>query len=75
MPTISSRVCSITSRGATGERREVDLNALVDEALNLAYRRRERATGASTSCWNGISETALAPIELAPQDMTCEGGF
>src|SRR6201997_3892447 len=25
------------SRGASGERREVDLNALVDEALNLAY--------------------------------------
>ena len=25
------------SRGVTGERREVDLNALVDEALNLAY--------------------------------------
>ena len=25
------------SRGGSGERREVDLNALVDEALNLAY--------------------------------------
>ena len=25
------------SRGVTGERREVDLNALVEEALNLAY--------------------------------------
>ena len=25
------------SRGVSGERREVDLNALVDEALNLAY--------------------------------------
>src|SRR5262252_6864911 len=25
------------SRGSTGERRSVDLNALVDEALNLAY--------------------------------------
>ena len=25
------------SRGVTGERREVDLNGLIDEALNLAY--------------------------------------
>ena len=25
------------SRGVTGERREVDLNTLVDDALNLAY--------------------------------------
>jgi two-component system NtrC family sensor kinase len=25
------------SRGVSGERRRVDLNALVDEALNLAY--------------------------------------
>ena len=25
------------SRGVSGERREIDLNALVDEALNLAY--------------------------------------
>ena len=48
------------SRASTGERRAVDLNELVEEALNLAYhgaRARDYAAG-------------IAPIEVAPQDLT-----
>ena len=41
------------SRGASGERREVDLNVLLDEALNLAYRALKMR--ASTLPWNSIS--------------------
>jgi len=44
------------SRGASGERREVDINALADEALNLAYHgARARKTKVSMSHWNEIS--------------------
>jgi signal transduction histidine kinase len=58
------------SRGGTGERREVDLNALVDEALNLAY----HGARAQDQNFNITLErdfgAALAPIELVPQDVT-----
>ncbi|MBV8422556.1 MAG: GAF domain-containing protein, partial [Hyphomicrobiales bacterium] len=58
------------SRGASGERREVDLNALVDEALNLAY----HGARAQDASFNITLERDLdpdaAPIELAPQEMT-----
>jgi len=58
------------SRGVSGERREVDLNALVDEALNLAY----HGARAQDANFNIILERdldpAVAPIELAPQEMT-----
>jgi len=47
------------SRGASGERREVDLNALVEEALNLAYHGAPaRRTRVSTSLWNATSTQA-----------------
>jgi signal transduction histidine kinase len=58
------------SRGTSGERREVDLNALIDEALNLAY----HGARAQDSSFNITLERdyapALAEIELAPQEMT-----
>jgi signal transduction histidine kinase len=58
------------SRGTSGERREVDLNALVEEALNLAY----HGTRAQDQNFNITLERdfdpALTPIELVPQDMT-----
>ena len=58
------------SRGGSGERREVDLNGLVEEALNLAY----HGTRAQDQNFNIILECELthsvAPIELVPQDMT-----
>src|ERR1700730_18615546 len=58
------------SRGESGERREVDLNALVDEALNLAY----HGARAQDQNFNITLErdfgAAIAPVELVPQDIT-----
>src|SRR5437763_13588611 len=58
------------SRGVTGERRSVDLNALVDEALNLAY----HGARAHDQSFNITLERDFAPdlppVEVAPQEMT-----
>jgi signal transduction histidine kinase len=58
------------SRGVTGERREVDLNGLIDEALNLAY----HGARAQDQSFNITLERALDPelrqMALAPQEMT-----
>jgi two-component system, NtrC family, sensor kinase len=58
------------SRGGTGERRAVDINSLVDEALNLAY----HGARAQDQKFNILLERdldhSIAPIELVPQDMT-----
>jgi PAS domain S-box-containing protein len=58
------------SRGASTERRAVDFNALVEEALNLAY----HGARAQDQSFNVALERAyaddLAPIELNPQDIT-----
>ena len=57
------------SRGASGERRAVDLNTLVEEALNLAY----HGARAQDQSFNVTLERDfgpdIAPIELTPQDM------
>jgi two-component system, NtrC family, sensor kinase len=47
------------SRGGSGERRETDLNALVEETLNLAFMGPVHRTEASISPWNAISTRAL----------------
>jgi signal transduction histidine kinase len=58
------------SRGGSGERRQVDLNALVDEALNLAYHgARARDQGFDIVLERDFDSTAC-PIELVPQNMT-----
>ncbi len=58
------------SRGGSGERQLVDLNALVDEALNLAY----HGARAHDQDFNITLErdfaAPLPPVELVPQDMT-----
>jgi signal transduction histidine kinase len=58
------------SRGVSGERREVDLNVLVDEALNLAY----HGARAQDQNFNITLERdfapSIAPIEVVPQDVT-----
>jgi two-component system, NtrC family, sensor kinase len=58
------------SRGGSGERREVDLNNLVEEALNLAY----HGARAQDQNFNITLEREfaqrIAPIELVPQDVT-----
>ena len=58
------------SRGSSGERRVVDLNALIDEALNLAY----HGARAQDQSFNITLErdfgAGIAPIEVNPQDIT-----
>jgi signal transduction histidine kinase len=69
------------SRGSTGERRAVDLNALVDEALNLAYHgARAQDQGFNITLERDFA-SGIPPITLAPQDITrvllnlCSNGF
>src|SRR5216683_420577 len=58
------------SRGGTGERRSVDLNGLIEEALNLAYHgARAQDQSFNITLERDFSE-AIAPIELVPQDIT-----
>jgi signal transduction histidine kinase len=58
------------SRGVSGERRMVDLNAMIEEALNLAY----HGARAQDASFNISLERDYAPalneIELAPQEIT-----
>jgi signal transduction histidine kinase len=58
------------SRGTSGERRSVDLNGLIDEALNLAYHgARAQDASFNIALERDFAET-IAPIELVPQDIT-----
>ena len=54
------------SRGVSGERREVDLNTLVDEALNLAYHGARAQDASFNITLERDLDPAVAPIELAP---------
>jgi two-component system NtrC family sensor kinase len=58
------------SRGVSGERREVDLNGVIEEALNLAY----HGARAQDQSFNITLERDYAegvkPISLAPQEIT-----
>jgi two-component system, NtrC family, sensor kinase len=58
------------SRGASGERRTVDLNALVDEALNLAYHGARAQDQSFNIALERDFESGTEPIQLNPQDMT-----
>jgi two-component system NtrC family sensor kinase len=58
------------SRGATGERRAVDLNALVEEALNLAYHGARAQDQSFNITLERDYARDLPPIELVPQDIT-----
>jgi signal transduction histidine kinase len=58
------------SRGVSGERREVDLNALVEEALNLAYHGARAQDASFNITLERDLDPAVAAIELAPQEMT-----
>jgi GAF domain-containing protein len=58
------------SRGVSGERREIDLNGLIEEALNLAYHgARAHDPNFNITLERDYGE-GLKPIELAPQEMT-----
>ena len=58
------------SRGVSGERRAVDLNALIDEALNLAYHGARAQDQSFNIALERDFQPGLAPIEVAPQEMT-----
>jgi signal transduction histidine kinase len=58
------------SRGGSGERRAVDLNGLVEEALNLAYHGARAQDQSFNITLERDFDRALAAIELAPQEMT-----
>jgi two-component system, NtrC family, sensor kinase len=58
------------SRGGSGDRRSVDLNTLIDEALNLAYHgARAQDQNFNIALERDFAE-GIAPIELVPQDVT-----
>jgi PAS domain S-box-containing protein len=58
------------SRGSSGERRSVDVNGLIEEALNLAYHGgRAQDQNFNVTLERDFAD-AIAPIELVPQDIT-----
>jgi signal transduction histidine kinase len=58
------------SRGSSGERRTVDLSALIEEALNLAsHGGRAQDQSFNITLERDFTEAVL-PIELVPQDIT-----
>jgi phosphoglycerate-specific signal transduction histidine kinase len=58
------------SRGSSDERRMVDLNAVIDEALNLAYHgARAQDQSFNITLERDFAE-GVAPFELVPQDIT-----
>jgi PAS domain S-box-containing protein len=58
------------SRGVSGDRREVDLNALIDEALNLAYHGARAQDQRFNITLERDYASNLKPVELAPQEIT-----
>jgi GAF domain-containing protein/nitrogen-specific signal transduction histidine kinase len=58
------------SRGVSGERRVVDLNALIEEALSLAYHGARAQDASFNITLEREFDRGLAPTELAPQEMT-----
>jgi signal transduction histidine kinase len=58
------------SRGASGERREVDINVLADEALNLAYHGARAQDPRFNITLERDFGDGIAPIEVNPQEMT-----
>ena len=58
------------SRGSSGERRSVDLNGLIEEALNLAYHGARAQDQSFNITLERDFTQGIAPIELVPQDIT-----
>src|ERR1700756_4367500 len=57
------------SRGTSGERQKVDLNELVDEALNLAYHGARAQDQSFNITLERDFAPSIPPVELVPQDM------
>jgi signal transduction histidine kinase len=58
------------SRGASGERQRADLNALTEEALNLAYHGARAQDSDFNITLEREFDRTIAPIELVPQDIS-----
>jgi signal transduction histidine kinase len=58
------------SRGGSGERQSADINALLDEALNLAYHGARAQNHDFNITIEREFDRAIAPLELVPQDIT-----
>jgi signal transduction histidine kinase len=58
------------SRGGSGERQKTDLNALLDEALNLAYHGARAQDQSFNVTLERDFDPGLGPIEVVPQDIT-----
>jgi signal transduction histidine kinase len=58
------------SRGSSSDRRSVDLNNLVEEALNLAYHGGRAQDQSFNVTLERDYAAGIAPIELVPQDIT-----
>jgi signal transduction histidine kinase len=57
------------SRGVSGERRMVDLNALIEEALNLAYHGARAQDQSFNITLERELDRNMAPVELVPQEV------
>jgi len=58
------------SRGGSSERQSVDLNALVEESLNLAYHGARAQDQNFNITLERMYDKDIAPVELVPQDIT-----
>jgi signal transduction histidine kinase len=58
------------SRGGTGEWQSVDLNGVIDEALNLAYHGARAQDPSFNITMERELDPNLAPLEIVPQDIT-----
>jgi PAS domain S-box-containing protein len=58
------------SRGGSGDWRSVDLNTLIEEALNLAYHGARAQDQSFNITMERDLDRSLAPIEVVPQDVT-----
>jgi PAS domain S-box-containing protein len=58
------------SRGGSGDRQVVDLNALVEESLNLAFHGARAQDKEFNITLERALDPAVRPIELVPQDIT-----
>jgi two-component system, NtrC family, sensor kinase len=58
------------SRGGSGERQSTDPNALVEEALNLAYHGARAHDQNFNITVERAFDPAMKPVELVPQDIT-----
>jgi signal transduction histidine kinase len=57
------------SRGVTGERQNANLNALIDEALNLAYHGARAQDQNFNIALERDLDSNLSPLEVVPQDL------